>query len=104
VPVVGLEDTFAAAVAVLLFAFVDIARAPDETDSDDEADGEDEAEDALNADCARKAAKKFARNGRLVDMMEGDGWDMYVLSRCRIDDATDRAVKAPSTRSGLISQ
>lgn len=30
---------------------------------------------ALNADCARKAARKFARKGRFVDI-DGAGWDI----------------------------
>lgn len=55
------EDTFDV-------AFVAIARAPDDICEDD---GEP-ADDALKADCALKAARKFARNGRFVDIVVDD--------------------------------
>lgn len=63
-----------------LLALVAIARALEDS-CDDERDEEaapadwDPAEEALNADCARKAARKFARNGRFVDIV-GAGWDI----------------------------
>lgn len=50
---------------VAAVAAVVIDRVPDDICDDD---GEPAADDALNADCARNAARKFARNGRFVDI------------------------------------
>jgi hypothetical protein len=53
----------------LVAVAVAIVRVPDDI-CDEESDDDDgePADDALNADCARNAARKFARKGRFVDI------------------------------------
>lgn len=71
----GIEDDVVGVVAAddddgdddELVALVAIARALDEI-CDEDCDPP--AEDALKADCARNAARKFARNGRFVDILD----------------------------------
>jgi hypothetical protein len=54
-------------------ALVAIARAPEVIC---EEVCEPAAEDALKADCALNAARKFARNGRFVDILEESECDI----------------------------
>ncbi|EED20590.1 hypothetical protein TSTA_038030 [Talaromyces stipitatus ATCC 10500] len=54
-------------------ALVAIARAPEEIC---EEVCEPAAEDALKADCALNAERKFARNGRFVDILEESEWNI----------------------------
>lgn len=68
------DDDEEAVAADVVVALVAIARAPE--DICDDVCEPAAAEEALKADdCARKAARKFARNGRFVDMMEAEDED-----------------------------
>lgn len=68
------DDDEEAVAADVVVALVAIARAPEEI-CDDVCEPA-AAEEALKADdCARKAARKFAKNGRFVDMRDDEDED-----------------------------
>ena len=59
------DEVFCVLFAVFVVLLVAIVRVPEDICDED---GEP-ADGALNADCARNAARKFARNGRFVDII-----------------------------------